>query len=107
MRMPRMRLQVTLNDTLQEYLSAVSLREPEPLRALREETARLPFRLMQVPPEEGQFLSVLVQAVGARRTLEVGVFTGYSLLATALALPPDGLVTGLESNEEWAEMALG
>jgi predicted O-methyltransferase YrrM len=101
-----MRLQVTLNDALQDYISAVSLREPELLRKLREETAKLPFHLMQVPPEEGQFLSVLVKAVGAKRVLEVGVFTGYSLLSTALALPDDGRVIGLENNEEWGEIAL-
>jgi predicted O-methyltransferase YrrM len=101
-----MRLHVTLNDALQDYISAVSLREPEPLRELREETAKLPFHLMQVPPEEGQFLSVLVKAIGAKRAIEVGVFTGYSLLSTALALPADGHVIGLENNELWGEIAL-
>lgn len=102
-----MRLQLTLNDALQDYISAVSLREPDVLRELREETAKLPFHLMQVPPEEGQFLSVLVRAVGARRALEIGVFTGYSLLSTALALPDDGQLIGLENNELWGEIALG
>ncbi|OLT19122.1 methyltransferase [Actinomadura sp. CNU-125] len=100
-----MRLQVILNDTLQDYISAVSLRESELLQELREKTADTPFGLMQVPPEEGQFLSVLAMASGARRTLEIGVFTGYSLLSTALAIPEDGLVVGLEQNEEWADMA--
>jgi predicted O-methyltransferase YrrM len=94
-----------LNDTLQDYISDVSLREPGLLAELREETANLPFHLMQVPPEEGQFLSVLVQAVGARRVLEVGVFTGYSLLSMAQVLPDDGQVIGLEYNPEWAEIA--
>jgi predicted O-methyltransferase YrrM len=61
---------------------------------------------MQISPEQGQFLSVLVKAIGARRTLEVGVFTGYSLLSTALALPDDGQVVALDINAEWSAMAL-
>src|SRR3954464_8677883 len=101
-----MKLQVSLTDTLQDYISAVSLREPELLRQLRELTARQPFGLMQVPPEEGQLLGVLVEAIGAKRALEIGVFTGYSLLSTALALPPDGYVLGLEQSEEWGSIAL-
>lgn len=101
-----MKLQVSLTDALQDYISAVSLREPELLRDLREQTARQPFGLMQVPPEEGQLLGVLVQAVGARRALEIGVFTGYSLLSTALALPADGYVLGLEQSREWGSIAL-
>ncbi|MEO6504178.1 MAG: class I SAM-dependent methyltransferase [Jatrophihabitantaceae bacterium] len=95
-----------MTDALQDYISAVSLREPELLRQLREQTARQPFGLMQVPPEEGQFLGVLIEAIGAKRALEIGVFTGYSLLSTALALPDDGYVIGLEHSQEWGSIAL-
>jgi len=100
-----MRLQVELTDALQDYVSANSLREPDILRELRLATSRLPLHLMQISPEQGQFLSVLLKALGARRALEVGVFTGYSLLATALALPPGGKVVGLDVNEEWTAVA--
>jgi predicted O-methyltransferase YrrM len=67
-----------LPDKLYEYFTSVSVREPAILRRLREETASNPQAMMQVPPEHGQFLALLVQLMGARRTLEVGVFTGYS-----------------------------
>jgi predicted O-methyltransferase YrrM len=96
---------VELTDALQDYVSANSLREPDILRELRRKTSELPLHLMQISPEQGQFLSVLLKAVGARRTLEVGVFTGYSLLATALALPPGGKVVGLDVSEEWTAVA--
>jgi predicted O-methyltransferase YrrM len=90
---------------MQDYVAGISLREPDLLKELRELTSRLPLALMQISPEQGQFLSLLVSAIGAKRTLEVGVFTGYSLLATALALPDDGRVTALDVNEEWAAVA--
>ena len=83
-----MRIQVALTEQLQDYIADVSLAEPAVLRELREETALLAERNMQISPEQGQFMSVLLRAIGARRTLEVGVFTGYSSLATALALQP-------------------
>lgn len=101
-----MRLQVELTDALQDYVADVSLREPDLLRKLREETSQLPLHLMQISPEQGQFMRTLLKATGARRALEVGVFTGYSLLSTALALPADGRVVGLDINEEWGAMAL-
>ncbi len=100
-----MRIQVTVDEALQHYIAEVSLREPDVLRQLREETAALPMHLMQVPPQQGQFLSLLVKAIGARRALEIGVFTGYSLVATALALPADGRIVALEKVEEWAAIA--
>lgn len=81
-----MRIQVNLTEKLQNYVADVSLSEPPPLRELREETSLLAERNMQISPEQGQFLSVLLRAIGAKRTLEVGVFTGYSLLRTALTL---------------------
>ncbi|MGH3908085.1 MAG: class I SAM-dependent methyltransferase [Pseudonocardiaceae bacterium] len=101
-----MRIQVELTDTLQSYIADVSLRESDLLCELREKTAALPEHLMQISPEQGQFLNLLVRAVGAKRALEVGVFTGYSLVVTALALPADGTVVGCDINEEWSAVAL-
>lgn len=98
--------QVRLTDSLLDYVAGVSLREPDLLRELREKTAELPEHRMQISPEQGQFLNLLVRATGACLTLEIGVFTGYSLLSTALALPTDGLVVGCDNNAEWAAVAL-
>ncbi|WP_042432006.1 class I SAM-dependent methyltransferase [Streptacidiphilus anmyonensis] len=101
-----MRIQVELNEKLQDYVADVSLRESDLQRELRSVTAKLPLHLMQISPEQGQFLGVLLRAIGAKRTVEVGVFTGYSLLSTALALPDDGRVVALDISEEWSAMAL-
>lgn len=96
---------VVLTEALHRYLLSVSLREPESLRRLREETASLPMAGMQIAPDQGQFMSLLVKLVGARRILEVGVFTGYSSLVMALALPADGRLTALDVSEEWTAVA--
>lgn len=96
---------LNLSESLRDYLLSVSLREPEVLRRLREETASLPMARMQIAPEQGQLMSLLVQLIGARRTLEVGVFTGYSSLAVALALPADGRIVACDVNEEWTSIA--
>ncbi|MCG9886969.1 MAG: class I SAM-dependent methyltransferase [Cyanobacteria bacterium] len=79
-----------LGDRLYEYLLSVSLREPEILSQLRQETAGLPGSQMQIAPEQGQFMALLLQLMGAQRVLEIGTFTGYSALAMAIALPPEG-----------------
>ncbi|MCA1592351.1 MAG: class I SAM-dependent methyltransferase [Acidobacteria bacterium] len=94
-----------LTNRIYEYLQSVSLREPEVLRRLREETARLPMARMQISPEQGQFMALLVQLLNARKTLEVGVFTGYSSLCVALALPADGKVAACDISEEWTQIA--
>jgi caffeoyl-CoA O-methyltransferase len=86
-------------------MTSVSVREPEILTRLREETASHPMGGMQIPPEHGQFLALLVQLMGARRTLEVGVFTGYSSLAVALALPNDGTIIACDVSEEYTSVA--
>jgi predicted O-methyltransferase YrrM len=99
------RRSLNLDDRLYDYLQAVSLREPPVLRELREETARLPMAMMQISPEQGQFMAWLVRATGARRCLEVGTFTGYSALACALALPVDGRLVALDVSEEWTAIA--
>ncbi len=92
-------------EDISDYLLSVSLREPPVLRRLREETAALSNKQLQIPPEHGQFMALLIQLTGARRTLEVGVFTGYSSLAVALALPPDGRIVACDVSEEFTAMA--
>lgn len=94
-----------LDDQLYDYLLSSSLREPEILRRLREETANHPYARMQISPEQGQFMALLVQLMGAKKTLEVGVFTGYSSLCVALALPPDGKIIACDVSEEFTSVA--
>ncbi len=96
---------INLTDDLYAYLRDVSLREPEVLQRLREETARDPMARMQIAPEQGQFMQMLVRLTGARRCIEVGVFTGYSSLAVALALPADGRIVACDVSEEWTAVA--
>lgn len=98
---------IELTDELYDYLLSVSLREPRVLRRLREETADHPKAEMQISPEQGQFMAFLIRLIDARRTLELGVFTGYSALSAALALPPDGRVLACEIDEEYAAIARG
>ena len=94
-----------LDESLYEYLLAVSLREPDVLRQLRAETALDSMSRMQTAPEQGQFMALLVQLMGARKCLEVGVYTGYSALCIALALPPDGSLVACDVSEEWTAVA--
>ena len=94
-----------LDDRLYEYLLTASLREPPALANLREETKRHPRAQMQIAPEQGQFMQLLVRLVGARRALEVGVFTGYSSLAIALALPADGYLLACDISDEFTAVA--
>ncbi|MBW4623160.1 MAG: class I SAM-dependent methyltransferase [Cyanosarcina radialis HA8281-LM2] len=96
---------IGLSDRLYNYLLSVSLREPEILVKLREETANHPAASMQIAPEQGQFMALLVQLLGASKTLEVGVFTGYSSLCVALALPPDGRIVACDVSEEYTAIA--
>jgi caffeoyl-CoA O-methyltransferase len=90
---------------LAEYIRNASLREPDVLRRLREETANHPMVSMQISPEQGQFMALLVAMLNAKRTLEIGVFTGYSSLAVALALPEDGRVIACDVSAEWTSIA--
>jgi predicted O-methyltransferase YrrM len=96
---------IQMDNRLYRYLLDVSLREPEVLAALREETAGMPGARMQIAPEQGQLMALLLGLMGARRTLEVGVFTGYSTLWTALALPPDGSVVALDIDPDATAVA--
>ena len=95
---------LALTDELYAYLRRMSLREPPVLRRLREETAPLEMAVMQVSPEQGQFMALLVELIGARFALEVGTFTGYSALAVALALPPEGRLVACDVSEEWTSI---
>jgi caffeoyl-CoA O-methyltransferase len=94
-----------LNPDFGAYIDAVTLREPELLARLRQETASHPQAGMQVSPTQGQFLNLLVRATGARRTLEVGVFTGYSSISVALALPDDGEIVACDVSEEFTAVS--
>jgi predicted O-methyltransferase YrrM len=88
-----------------QYLLSISLREPAILAKIRIETASHPHAAMQISADQGSFFDLLVKLMGAKRVLEVGVFTGYSSTAFALALPPDGQVVACEHKEEYADIA--
>ncbi len=94
-----------LENHIYQYLLSVSIREPEVLSKLREETANHPRNIMQISPEQGQFMSLLVQLMGAKKALEIGVFTGYSSLVVALALPPEGKMVACDVSEEYTSIA--
>ena len=96
---------ISMTDKLHEYLLRMSLREPEVLRRLRAETTTHPRATMQISPEQGQFMQLLVKLIAAKRYVEVGVFTGYSSLAVALALPSDGQVLACDVSEEFTAVA--
>jgi predicted O-methyltransferase YrrM len=95
-----------LTDQVYDYLLEVSLREHPVLARLREETAELPLSIMQIAPEQGQFMRLLVQILGAKRCLEIGTFTGYSSLSVALGLPADGQIIACDVSVDFTEIAL-
>ncbi len=95
-----------LDDRLYDYLLSVSLRELPAMARLRLETAAMPRSGMQIAPEQGQLMSLLVELIGARLCLEIGTFTGYSALAVARALPPDGRLICCDSDAATTAMAL-
>ncbi|MEX2648478.1 MAG: class I SAM-dependent methyltransferase [Alphaproteobacteria bacterium] len=96
---------IGLPGPLYDYLLSVSSREPVVLAELRAETAKMQWAQMQIGPDQGQFMRLLVELIGARRTIEVGVFTGYSSLSVALGLPDDGRVIACDVSEEWTAIA--
>jgi predicted O-methyltransferase YrrM len=96
---------LTLDDRLYDYLLRHSLREPEALARLRAETAAHPRVNMQIGPEQGQFMQMLVRLTNTRRAIEIGVFTGYSSLAVALAMPDDGYLLACDVSEEYTAIA--
>lgn len=94
-----------LDPALHAYLLRVGVREPPILAHLREETSGLPMHEMQIAPEQGAFMGLLVELIGARRCLELGTFTGYSSLAVALHLPADDTIVCCDVSEEWTSIA--
>jgi len=96
---------LNLTDDLIAYVRRHGVRGHPVLERLREDTAQMPMAQMQIAPEQGAFLALLVKLMGATRILEIGTFTGYSSTAMALAMPPDGRITCLDVSEEWTDRA--
>jgi predicted O-methyltransferase YrrM len=96
---------INLTPTVYQYILDHSVREHIVLRELREATAKIEHAVMQISPDQGQFMQLLTKLTGAKRCIEIGVFTGYSSLSVALALPPDGRIIACDVSEEWTSMA--
>ena len=96
---------LSLTPRLYDYLLSVGVRQHPVLEQLAADTARMPEAEMQISPEQGAFMALLVELTGAKRCLEVGVFTGYSALAVALAMPEDGRLLACDVNEKWTAIA--
>lgn len=96
---------LVLDDRLVQYLQESAYRESPALRALREETARWPEAIMQITPEQGQLMAFLAQLIGAKKLLEIGVFTGYSALAVMEALPTESRLLALDISETYTSVA--
>ena len=94
-----------LPDKIERYVGEVITKETPLQKRLRAETAKLPMAMMQIGPDQGALLALLVRLIGARRTLEIGTFTGYSALSVAEALPEGGKVIACDVNEEWTAIA--
>lgn len=92
---------IDIDDRLYAYMLDISLREPEVLKRLRDETAKHPMAIMQISPEQGQLMQMLVRMLSAKNCIEVGVFTGYSSLSVALALPADGRIVACDISEDY------
>ena len=96
---------INLTDDVVDYVHRYGVREHPVLAALRERTAPMPNANMQIGPDQGAFMALLVKLIGARRVLEIGTFTGYSSTAMALALPPDGRILCCDVSREWTDIA--
>ena len=96
---------LNLTDDLYDYVLTHSLKESSIQKKLREHTSNLEWSQMQIAPEQGQFMAFLVKLIGVRNAIEVGVYTGYSSLSVALALPQDGKLIACDVNKEWTDIA--
>lgn len=96
---------MSIDDRLYAYICDVAITEPVLLRQLREETAQLDYSVMQISPEQGQFMSLLIKLMGARRAIEIGTFTGYSSICVAQAMPEDGHLICCDISPQWTQMA--
>lgn len=96
---------IEMTEEVVEYVRRVGVREHPVLARLRKETAPLPMAQMQIGPEQGAFMALLVKLLGARQVLEIGTFTGYSSTAMALALPADGRIVCCDVSREWTDVA--
>jgi predicted O-methyltransferase YrrM len=103
--MPMSRKTLSMTDDLYDYVLQHGVREPPVMARLRETTAARPDSVMQISPEQGQFMALLVQLMGARRCIEIGTYTGYSSLAVALALPAEGKLFACDINAETGAIA--
>ena len=96
---------LSIDDRIYNYLCDVSVNEPELLRELRAETAQLEYSAMQISPEQGQFMSLLVKLMGAQRAIEIGTFTGYSSICIASAMPEHGRLICCDISPQWTAIA--
>jgi predicted O-methyltransferase YrrM len=95
---------LSITEDLYNYILSVTSQETPIQRRLRDETARHPMAIMQISPDQGQFMALLVKLMGARKAIEIGVFTGYSALSVALALPPGGRLIACDISTEWTDI---
>ena len=96
---------LSIDDRIYDYLCDVSINEPELLRQLREETALIEYSMMQISPEQGQFMSLLIKLMGATRAIEIGTFTGYSSICVASAMPVNGKLVCCDISPQWTDIA--
>ncbi len=96
---------ITITEKIHDYMLQTSFRDTDIQRRLREETATMPNAGMQIGPDQGQFMAFLAMAIGAKKCIEVGVFTGYSSLAVAMALPRDGKIIACDVSEAYTSVA--
>ena len=97
---------ITVNEKLLTYISSISVRQNSFLEMVRKRTETHPYAKILITPEQAQFMTMLVKLIGAKKCLEIGVFTGYSTLATALGLPEDGRIIAIDRSREWTSRAL-
>ena len=96
---------LAIDDRIYDYLCEVAIDESELLFQLRQETAKLEYSVMQISPEQGQFMSLLVKLIGAKRAIEIGTFTGYSSICVANAMPDDGELICCDISPQWTDIA--